>query len=98
MNATSPVAGIVLYSTALCPYCILAKRLLADKGVPFTEIRVDGNHERRQEMISRCRRFTVPQIFIGERHVGGFDDLYRLECTGELNALLDHVQEGRPHE
>lgn len=88
MTKLPPTADIVLYSTALCPYRTMAKRLLSAKGVRFKEIRVDRNLPLREEMTARSRRFTVPQIFIAEQHVGGFDDLYELDRTGKLDALL----------
>ena len=78
-----------MYTKGFCPYCVRAKQLLAAKGVPTVEIAIDMDAPRRQEMIQRANgRTTVPQIFIGERHVGGCDDLYALERAGKLNALL----------
>ncbi len=80
---------ITMYSTGTCPYCINAERLLKSKGVEIThKIRIDLEPERRAEMMERTGRRTVPQIFIGERHVGGFDELYALDRAGELDALL----------
>jgi glutaredoxin 3 len=80
---------ITMYSTAVCPYCINAERLLNSKGVTVIEkIRIDMEPERRTEMMARTGRRTVPQIFIGDRHVGGFDDLYALDRAGELDVLL----------
>jgi glutaredoxin 3 len=80
---------IVMYSTASCPYCVNAERLLKSKGVAeINKIRVDLEPQRRVEMMERTGRRTVPQIYIGERHVGGFDDLYALDKAGELDALL----------
>jgi glutaredoxin 3 len=79
---------VIVYTTLFCPYCVMAKRLLNGKGVAFQEVRVDLDDSRRAEMMQRSGRRTVPQIFIGERHVGGFDDLAALERSGELNALL----------
>jgi glutaredoxin 3 len=80
---------ITMYSTAVCPYCIQAERLLKAKGVSsITKIRVDLDPERRDEMIARTGRRTVPQIYIGERHVGGYDDLAALEHAGKLTKLL----------
>jgi len=79
---------VVVYSTRFCPYCMMAKRLLAQKGVPFQEIAVDSDITQRDTMIHRSGRRTVPQVFIGERHIGGFDDLAALERTGSLDALL----------
>lgn len=80
---------VSMYSTVLCPYCIMAERLLQSKGV--TEIekkRVDLDGNLRQEMIDKTLRRTVPQIFIGETHVGGYDDLSMLDKAGKLNPLL----------
>ncbi|MCX7627440.1 MAG: glutaredoxin 3 [Methylophilaceae bacterium] len=80
---------ITMYSTAVCPYCINAERLLHSKGVTrINKIRVDLDPEKRIEMMQRTGRRTVPQIYIGDRYVGGCDDLYALERTGELDALL----------
>ena len=82
-------SDVVVYSTGWCPYCVRAKALLERKGVPFREIRVDEDPAERQTMLERSRgQRTVPQIFIGDRHVGGFDDLYALEKAGELDPLL----------
>lgn len=81
--------AIVVYSSAFCGYCAAAKRLLRAKNLNFTEIDVLGEPAKRDEMIARSGRRTVPQIFIGDRHVGGFDDLRTLERSGELDALLD---------
>jgi glutaredoxin 3 len=84
---------IRMYATATCPYCIRAEELLIHKGVgAFEKIRVDLEPERRTEMIERSGRRTVPQIFIDDYHVGGCDDLYALERSGRLDALL----QGRP--
>ncbi len=80
---------IIMYTTAVCPYCISAERLLNSKGIKqITKIRVDLEPERRVEMMQRTGRRTVPQIYIGERYVGGCDDLYALDHAGELDALL----------
>lgn len=80
---------IEMYTTAVCPYCVRAKQLLKQKGVEaIEEIRVDLTPERRDEMVSRTGRRTVPQIYIGSTHVGGCDDLYQLEHDGKLDALL----------
>jgi len=80
--------AIVMYSKQTCPFCLMAKRLLTDKGQVWDEIDIEAEPERRDEMIERTGRWTVPQIFIGERHVGGFDELSALERAGELDALL----------
>ncbi len=82
-------AHVVMYSTAVCPYCVRAEQLLRRKGVADIEkIRIDLDADRREEMIARTGRRTVPQIFIGTTHVGGCDDLYALDRAGELDALL----------
>ena len=78
-----------MYSTAVCPFCLRAERLLNSKGVTDIEkIRVDLDPRRREEMISRTGRRTVPQIYIGDRHVGGFEELAALEHAGKLDSLL----------
>lgn len=77
-----------MYTTGLCPFCVMAKRLFDDLGVTYTEIRVDNEPERRQEMMSRSGRRTVPQVFIGERHVGGFDDTQAALRSGHLHTWL----------
>ena len=80
---------IEIYTTRFCPFCHTAKALLKRKGVAFTEINLSQEHERRNEMIERASgRMTVPQIFIGDVHVGGSDDLHALERAGKLDALL----------
>lgn len=81
--------NIMMYTTAICPYCVRAERLLRAKGVTeIDKVRIDLEPERRIEMVQRTGRRTVPQIFIGDRHVGGCDDLYALEHAGELAPLL----------
>ena len=85
------MARILMYSTRVCPYCIRAEQLLAKKGIAadqIEKIRVDEHPEQRAEMMRITGRRTVPQIFIGERHVGGFDDLAELDAAGELEPLL----------
>ena len=80
---------ISMYCTAVCPYCVAAERLLKSKGVSeIDKIRVDLQPARRAEMMERTDRRTVPQIFIDDRHVGGFDDLAALDAAGELAPLL----------
>ncbi|MBP8237630.1 MAG: glutaredoxin 3 [Pseudomonas sp.] len=79
---------VVIYSSDWCPYCIRAKQLLTHKGVAFNEIKVDGQPDARAEMTRKAGRTSVPQIWIGDRHVGGCDDLYALERAGKLDALL----------
>jgi len=82
------MAAVLMYCTAACPFCQSAERLLAGKGARIERIRVDLEPERRGEMMQRSGRRTVPQIWIGERHVGGCDDLYALEREGGLDPLL----------
>ncbi|OON62573.1 glutaredoxin 3 [Massilia sp. KIM] len=78
--------SVTIYTTDYCGYCRMAKSLLAGKGIPYTEIDVGLDAAERQKLIERTGRRTVPQIFIGERHVGGFDDLAALERSGGLQA------------
>jgi glutaredoxin 3 len=80
--------GVVMYTTGWCPYCSRARKLLAKKGVSFEEIDVEAHPEKRAEMQTRSGRRTVPQIFIGDQHVGGSDDLHDLEDAGKLDRLL----------
>lgn len=77
-----------MYTTRICPFCVMAKRLLGNKGVAVEEIRVDEDPARREEMMRITGRRTVPQIFIGERHIGGCDDLHALDAAGGLDPLL----------
>lgn len=80
---------ITMYTTATCPYCLNAERLLRNKGVASIEkVRVDLEPHKRAEMMEKTGRRTVPQIWIGERHVGGFDDLRALDMAGALDPLL----------
>jgi glutaredoxin 3 len=80
---------VVMFATGWCPYCARARELLAGKGVAFREIDVDAQPEERETMIRRSGgRQTVPQIFIGQRHIGGSDDLYDLDAAGALDPLL----------
>ena len=81
-------AKIIMYTTGICPYCVRARRLLDSKGVSYTDIRVDRHPERREEMETRSRRHTVPQIFIDDQHVGGCDELFALDRAGKLDPLL----------
>jgi glutaredoxin 3 len=83
-------AHVVMYTTAVCPYCTMAERLLRSKGVAEIEkIRVDVDPGVRETMMKKTGRRTVPQIYIGETHVGGFDDLSALDRAGKLNELLN---------
>lgn len=78
-----------MYTTAICPYCVAAKNLLKRRGAAWREVRVDLDPAERERMQQRSRRSSVPQIFIGERHVGGFDELVALDRAGELAPLLE---------
>jgi glutaredoxin 3 len=83
------MANVVMYTTAWCPYCVRARRLLDAKGIHYTDIRVDAEPERRTEMEARASgRTSVPQIFIDDLHVGGFDELAELDVEGRLDPLL----------
>jgi glutaredoxin 3 len=79
---------ITMYVTDWCSYCRRARGLLTKKGWVWTEINVGGDEKLREEMITRSGRLTVPQIFVGERHIGGCDDLFALDSTGELDRLI----------
>jgi glutaredoxin 3 len=80
---------IEIYTTRFCPYCFAAKRLLSRKGAQFIEIDVSGDAKRRSDMVARANgRMTVPQIFIGATHVGGYDDLHALDRAGKLDPML----------
>ena len=81
-------AAVTMYVSDWCPYCQRAKGLLAQKNVVFREINVEDEPKLREEMIARSNRRTVPQIFIGDKHVGGCDDLFELDRSGELDRLL----------
>jgi glutaredoxin 3 len=79
---------VVIYLTQSCPYCKAARQMLAEKGCQWQEIDLGEHPEQYEEMIQRSGRYSVPQIWIGERHVGGFDDLMALNAAGELEELL----------
>ena len=82
-------AHVTMYHTAMCPYCVRAERLLEAKGVEIEKIRVDLDPEQRVIMMQKTGRRTVPQIYVGDTHVGGFDDLYALDQAGRLDLLLN---------
>ena len=86
-NASPPT--IIIYSTGQCPYCVMAKNFLKSKGKAWTEIRIDTDPAEREKMVAMTRRTSVPQIFIGDVHVGGYDDMMALHRAGKLEALLD---------
>jgi glutaredoxin 3 len=82
------MARILMYTTAVCPFCIMAERLLRAKGVVIEKVRVDLEPARKDEMIERTGRRTVPQIYVDDRHIGGYDDLAALDRAGGLDPLL----------
>jgi glutaredoxin 3 len=86
------MSKIEVYSTAVCPYCVAAKNLLKSKGLEWTEVRVDTDATQRDAMLARSGgRRTVPQIFINDRHVGGYDDLVAADRSGKLAELLEQA-------
>ena len=88
------MSKVLMYTTRICPYCISAKQFLARKGVAVEEVRIDEDPARRAEMMARARRTSVPQIFVGETHVGGFDDMVALDRSGGLDPLLATLGHG----
>jgi glutaredoxin 3 len=82
------VKKILMYSARWCPFCVMAKRLLATKGFTVEEVAVDSDPARRIEMVQRTGRRSVPQIFIGEQYIGGFEEMAELDHKGELDPLL----------
>ncbi len=88
MSSAETSPRIVMYTTAVCPYCVAAKNFLKSKGQTWEEVRVDTDPAEREKMVALARRTSVPQIFIGETHVGGYDDLIALHRAGKLEPLL----------
>ena len=88
MTTGQPAPAIVMYTTAICPYCVAAKNFLRSQGQEWTERRIDTDRAAREEMMQRARRTSVPQIFVGETHVGGYDDMIALHRAGGLAPLL----------
>lgn len=88
MSILSGMKPVKIYTTPYCPYCVRAKRLLERKGVRYEEIDVAGDDEARAVLADKTGRRTVPQIFVGEHHVGGSDELHALEQEGKLDSLL----------
>ena len=82
------MAKVIIYCSNWCPFCVRAKTLLSNKGASFEEISVDGKPDVRAQMAKKAGRTSVPQIWIGELHVGGCDELFALERSGKLDALL----------
>ena len=87
-NALSNAPAITIYSTAICPYCVAAKNFLKSKGREWTEVRIDTDPAEREKMVMMTKRTSVPQIFIGDLHVGGYDDMMALHRAGKLEPLL----------
>jgi len=87
---------VQMYTTRICPYCVRAKMLLKKKGVDYEELMIEGNRDLIREMLDRSRRRTVPQIFIDDYHVGGYDDLAELNAFGKLDPLLGLELNGQP--
>ncbi|TZF91720.1 glutaredoxin 3 [Cognatilysobacter lacus] len=85
----SSPANIVIYTTAVCPYCVAAKNFLHSKGQTWSEVRIDTDAEVRRKMIDATGRTSVPQIFINDTHVGGYDDMIALHRKGGLESLLE---------
>ncbi|MBT4761722.1 MAG: glutaredoxin 3 [Bdellovibrionaceae bacterium] len=79
---------VLMYTKTVCPYCIFAKKLLKSKGVPFKEVNLSGQHKQLQELVQKTGMRTVPQIFVGDHFVGGFDELSTSNQSGELDRLL----------
>ena len=87
MTDAAATPEITLYTTAICPYCVAAKNFLKSKGQAWTEVRIDLDFEQRQAMIAKANRTSVPQIFVGDTHVGGYDDMIALHRAGKLEPL-----------
>jgi glutaredoxin 3 len=83
------MADILIYSSAFCPYCVAAKNFLKSRGLEWRELRIDMDNEARQTMMNLTKRTSVPQIFINDTHVGGFDDMVALDRSGKFQTLLD---------
>ena len=83
------MADILIYSSAICPYCVAAKNFLKSKGLDYREVRIDLDASARKEMLDRSKRMSVPQIFVNGTHVGGFDDMVALGRAGNFSPLLE---------
>lgn len=89
---SNPKSAITIYTTAVCPYCVAAKNFLKSQGHVWTEIRVDQDPTAREQMVAKAKRTSVPQIFAGQVHIGGYDDMMELHRKGQLQPLLEpHV-------
>ena len=89
MSTPSPFPQVTMYTTAVCPYCVAAKNFLKSKGREWTEVRVDLDPAEREKMMALTRRTSVPQIFVGDTHVGGYDDMIALHREGKLEPLFE---------
>ncbi|MFZ9311427.1 MAG: glutaredoxin 3 [Arenimonas sp.] len=85
------MADILMYSSAVCPYCVAAKNFLKARGLDYREIRIDQDADARTEMLSRTKRTSVPQIFVNGTHVGGFEDMVALDRAGNFQPLLEQT-------
>ena len=83
------MADILIYSSAICPYCVAAKNFLKAKGLDYREVRIDLDATARREMMDKAKRTSVPQIFVNGVHIGGFDDMVALDRTGKFSPLLE---------
>lgn len=88
-DTASETPEILIYTSAICPYCIAAKNFLKSKGHQWTEVRIDLDASEREKMVARTRRTSVPQIFVGDTHVGGYDELIALHREGKLEPMLE---------
>ena len=82
---------VLMYTTGFCPYCVITKRLFDDLGVPYKEVRIDLDPSKRRTMMEICQRQTVPQVFVGDRHIGGCDDTQDALRSGHLKVWLEEV-------
>ncbi len=87
-GAPAQAQPIIIYTTLICPYCVAAKNFLKSKGLSWSEVRVDTDSAERERMIARAKRTSVPQIFVGDVHVGGFDDMMAMHRAGKFEPLL----------
>jgi glutaredoxin 3 len=87
-----PMSTVVMYTTAICPYCVAAKNFLKSRGASYSELRIDIDANARAEMMAKTKRTSVPQIFINGTHVGGYDDMVALDRAGGLKPLLEATE------
>jgi glutaredoxin 3 len=86
------MSTVVMYTTAICPYCVAAKNFLKSRGASYSELRIDTDPNARAEMMAKTKRTSVPQIFINGTHVGGYDDMVALDRAGGLKPLLEAIK------